>query len=501
MRYSQLSLIFALLLSAALLVCGHINAQTNSGKLIFATGDSGRLQLINADGTGQTVLTAGGTIRDNNPEYSPDGLKIAFDRTPSSGQTDIFVMNADGTNPHAVTSGGPWAPPNTNVNSDPTWSPDGTKLAFVSNRDGNKKLEIWVVNVDGSGLIKLTTDIQISTDGTGPVYGHDFSPTWSPDGTRIAFSSGRDGLSGTELYVMNADGSNQTRLTNNAVDDRYPTWSPDSQRIAFYRNGSSTTGINIINRDGTNEVNITNEGFMPAWSPDGTRFAFLRLDPSMGYTSALFIMNADGSNPVKITNNSFNSFVPAWAPTSSAPITTFIISGHVLDGNGTPISGATLNLSGTLGRSIQSDSAGAYAFTGLPVGNYRIDIAKTGFGFLPPSRDITNLTTDQTANFTAFVAFSISGQINGLGGDSILVTLSGSQNRSVLSEFGGHYSFDLVPAGGSYTVSITHPTWNISPTSVSFNNLSANQVANFDAVRALYTISGTITRLEVPNRG
>jgi Tol biopolymer transport system component len=491
---------FALLLPAVLLVCGSINGQTNSGKLIFVD-DSGRLLLINADGTGQTILTTGNTIRDNNPEYSPDGSKIAFDRTPSSGQTDIFVMNADGTNPHAVTSGGPLTAPDTNVNSDPTWSPDGTKLAFISNRDGKNKLEVWVVNVDGSGLIKLTTNIQLSTDSGGPVYGHDLGPSWSPDGTRIAFASGRDSLSNTELYVMNSDGSNQTRFTNNTNDDRYPTWSPDSQRIAFYRNGSSTTGINVMNRDGSNEVNVMHDGFIPAWSPDGTRFAFQRLDPSIGYKSALFIMNADGSNPVEITNNTFNSFAQAWAPTSSAPIPTSIISGHVLDGSGMPISGATLNLTGTLGRSTQSDSTGAYAFAGLPVGNYRIDISKSGFGFLPPSMDFTSLSTDQTANFTAFVAFSISGQVSGLGGNSIFVTLSGSQSRSVLTDFNGHYSFDILPAGGAYTVSITNPIWNISPNSVSFNNLLANQVANFDAVRATYTISGTITRLGNPKPG
>src|SRR5258708_6680379 len=146
MRRSRFSHIRLVLLAAILLVCGSTNAQTNSGKLIFAD-DSGRLQLVNADGTGQTILTTGNTVRDNNPQYSPDGSKIAFDRA-SSGGPDIFVMNADGTNPHAVVSGGPLPAPYTNVNSDPTWSPDGTRLAFVSNRDGQRKLEIWVVNVD-----------------------------------------------------------------------------------------------------------------------------------------------------------------------------------------------------------------------------------------------------------------------------------------------------------------------------------------------------------------
>ena len=497
MRQVQFPLMFTLLLLGPLLNCKNINAQTNAGKLVFHDTSS-RLLVINADGTGQTILTNGGIIRDSNAAYSPDGSKIAFDRD-ISGKTNIFVMNADGTNAIAVTSDGPL--PNTSSNSDATWSPDGTKLAFTSDRGGQRKREIWVINVDGSGLAQLTTNIQLTTDSQGPVYSSDTGPSWSPDGSRIAFSSTRDGLSNTELYAMNADGSNPTRLTNIANDDRYPTWSPDSQRIAFYRNGGSGIGINIMNRDGSNVVNVTHEGFTPAWSPDGTRFAYQRFDSGNGFKSAIFIINVDGTNEVKVTNNSFDCIAPAWAPTSSSPIPTSTISGHVLDGSGMPVSGATLNLTGTFGRSTQSDAAGAYAFAGLPVGNYRVDIAKSGFGFLPPSVDFTNLTADQSADFAAYVAYSVSGQVNGLGGNSIFVTLSGTQSRSVLTDFSGHYSFDILPAGGNYTVSITNPIWNISPNSFTFNNLSANQVANFDAVRATYSISGIITRLGNPKPG
>jgi hypothetical protein len=379
------------------------------------------------------------------------------------------------------------------MNSDPTWSPDGTKLAFVSDRDGRQKLEIWVINLDGTGLVRLTTNTLHGSGASGEIYGLDLYPAWSPDGTLIAFASGRDIPGTPALFVMNSDGSNQKKITND--EDRYPTWSPDSQRIAFYR---SNAGINIVNRDGTNVVNVAQDGFIPAWSPDGTRFAFQRLDPGIDFNPAIFVMNADGSNPVKITNNTVSSFAQSWAPASSPPIPTSTISGHVLEASGTPISGATLNLTGTVGRSTQSNAAGVYAFTGLGAGSYRIDIAKTGFGFVPASRDFANLTTNQTANFSGFVAFSISGQVNGLGGNGIFVTLSGSQTRSVMTDFHGRYSFDLLPAGGDYTVSITTPIWNISPNNVIFNNLSNSQTANFDAVRATYTISGRLTRLGNP---
>jgi Tol biopolymer transport system component len=486
--------LLAFLLAAFLLICAGAQAQPNPGKLVFHDTSS-RILTINGDGTGQTLLTQGGSIRDANAEFSRDGGRVAFDRNISF-HTNIFVMNSDGTNPVSVTT-------NTDMvaNSDPSWSPDGTKLAFVSNRSGQGKVEIWVVNVDGTGLARLTSAVQIGTSLGNPIYSSDLSPSWSPDGTRIAFSSNREGIANREIYVMNADGSNQIRLTNTANDETNPTWSPDSQRLGFHINGGPNFGINIMNSDGTNLIHVTNAGFSPAWSPDGTKFAFAGFDAGNNFRTALYLINVNGSNLVRITNNSFDCSAPAWAPSSSSPIPTSTISGHVLDGSGNPVNGATLNLTGTLTRSVQSDAAGAYAFAGLPVGNYQINIVKSGFGFIPTSVNFNNLTANQTANFTAYVAYSISGNVSGLAGNSILVNLSGSQSRSVLTDFNGNYSFDILPAGGNYSVAINNPIWNITPTGYSFNNLSANQTANFNAVRATYTISGRITRLGNPKPG
>ena len=100
----------------------------------------------------------------------------------------------------------------------PSWSPNATKIAFSSARDGNH--DIYVMNADGSNRTRLTDNSAI-----------DLNPSWSPDGSMIAFSSDRDGKMGrwtvpNEIYVMNADGSNQTRLTNNPADDTEPSWSP-----------------------------------------------------------------------------------------------------------------------------------------------------------------------------------------------------------------------------------------------------------------------------------
>ena len=480
-----------MLLACGLMVGGKSHAQTSSGKLVFSD-EFGRIQVINADGSGQTVLTPGGSNLDNNPQYSPDGSKIAFDRyiIGNGGAINIFVMNANGTNPVAVTS----SAPNNILNSDPTWSPDGAKLAFVSDRGGNRKKEIWVVNADGSGLVRLTTNVSLGSEDT--------YPSWSPDSSRIAFTSSRD--NNLEIYVINTDGSNQTRLTNDPAIDAAPNWSPDSQRITFFRNdntGTNGRAVYIMNRDGGNKISIMNDAVYPSWSPDGTRIAFTRVVQSNNNRFMVHVMNIDGTNLVKITNNTFDCSSPVWAPISGAPVPTFTISGHVLDGNGVPVVGASLNLSATFSRNTQTDATGTYAFAGLPVGNYKIDISKSGFGVIPTSVDINNLTTDQTVNFTAFTSVSISGQINGLGGNIIFVNLSGSQTRSVQTDPSGNYSFDLLPAGGNYTVSFNTQIWNISPNSATFNNISANQTANFNAVRFKYTISGTITRLGNPLPG
>jgi Calx-beta domain/Carboxypeptidase regulatory-like domain/WD40-like Beta Propeller Repeat len=491
-RMRKLSSPKVILLQAVILLsCSFIQAQTNSGKLVYAD-EPGRIQIINADGTGQTKLTLGETIIDDDPVYSPDGSRIAFGRR-SGGKSEICIVNADGTNVVTVAT----------VQSlihdrDPSWSPDGTKLVFTSNRSGSGKTEIWTSNIDGSGLIRLTTSVQLGSDGQGPIFSSDTDPAWSPDGSKIAFVSTRDGLSDSELYVMNPDGSNPVRLTNDGLDDSTPAWSPDSQRIAFAK--SNRAGIHIINRDGTNLVNVLSFGFWPAWSPDGSRLAFVELDSNNNFRGNIFIANTDGTGKLRVTDVAEGARAPSWALSSSPPIPTFTISGVVKDTNGVPISGATLTKFTIPVRTTQSDATGAYSFTGLPAGTYRIEISKPGYGFLTPGITVSNVNSDRTANFTGFVAFSISGTVSGAN-PGLPVTLTGSESRSVFTDLGGVYSFNVLPAGGNYTVSINSPFVNVTPGSISFNNLSANQIANFEAVIARYTISGTVTRLGLPKSG
>ena len=174
------------------------------------------------------------------------------------------------------------------------------KIVFQSGRDGN--LEIYVMNADGTNQTRLTNNS--ATDA---------NPSWSPDGTKIAFRANRDG--NNEIYVMNADGTNQTRLTNNPASDAGTSWSPDGTKITFisWRDGGDRE-VYVINADGTNETRLTNssgEDSGPSWSPDGTKIA-LRSDRDGN--AEIFAMNTDGTNLVNLTNHSGHDEMPSWSP-------------------------------------------------------------------------------------------------------------------------------------------------------------------------------------------
>ncbi len=171
----------------------------------------------------------------------------------------------------------------------PSWSPDGTKIAFSSNRDGNR--EVYVMSVDGSNQINLTNSPN-----------DDNNPSWSPDGTKIAFSSNRDG--NREVYVMSADGSNQINLTINPDDDNNPSWSPDGTKITFDSRLDNFLGeIFIMNEDGSNQIRLTNNvsgDRNSCWSPDGSKIAF---QSTKGSNMEVYVMNIDGSSPTNLTSN------------------------------------------------------------------------------------------------------------------------------------------------------------------------------------------------------
>ena len=284
----------------------------------IAFASSNEIYVMNADGTGRTNIT-NSPDDETGPSWAPSGAKIAFLTTGERG-TDIYVINTDGTG-------------RTNLTGYPAsylglaWSPDGAKIAFATDRDihgsvssqvpetqsEDKKLpqpkaiesDIYVMNADGTGQTRLTFDQAV-----------DGSPTWSPDGSRIAFQSDRDG--NHEIYVVSVDGADLIRLTDNTQADVLPAWSPDGRYIAFaaftdtefQSEFDGSWDIYLMSPDGAERLNLTDtyglDFTRPYWSPDGRYLAFEGRDANIMKTgnNEIYAMRMEGEYEyVALTEN------------------------------------------------------------------------------------------------------------------------------------------------------------------------------------------------------
>ena len=306
-----------LMLAACFLLASASLVQAADARIAFMStrnSDNGEIFLMNPDGKRVRQLTRH-LEYDAVPAWSPDGKKITFmsfrDKHKPDGHFngDVYVMNADGTNPINLTQ----TPGRHDLDS--CWSPDGKQIVFTAFK--GFLTDIWVMDADGGNQRKLTNHEASERD-----------PDWSPDGTRIAFYSNRDGIwdrnpnDNWEIYVMDADGENPINLTNNPALDKHPAWSPDGARIAFDSDREGNTEVYVMNADGTNVIKLTNHPAAdrtPNWSPDGTRIVFesnragdWERNPKDNWE--VFVMNADGTNPINLTNHPKWDSQPSWEP-------------------------------------------------------------------------------------------------------------------------------------------------------------------------------------------
>jgi Tol biopolymer transport system component len=362
-----------------------------AGRIAFSVNAPGPdIETVNPDGSDPQLLTHNPSTCpcDLDPTWSPGGDQIAFTRLDKNGGPfRIWVMSADGANPHPV-SPGP-------SDQQPAWSPDGRQLVYTS-KAGTGDDQLAVINVDGSGLHLIGP----RGIGTG-------NAAWSPDSSSIAFNhSGPNGS--LDLFAIRPDGSGLRDLTNNprpsgcgGPESIDPDWSPDGSRLAY--SGDETVCGNpvvmTIAADGSGRTQIgredppgpDHEGQLgPVWSPDRTHIAYAQAPPSSPFFSQIYVMDADGGNPHAITSGAFAHRDPSWQPrpigqpkpaslilspktaTNQVDQQHCVVAG-VKDELGHPASGATVrfDVSGAdnTGGSATTDASGnaRFCYTGPPL--------------------------------------------------------------------------------------------------------------------------------------
>jgi Tol biopolymer transport system component len=254
-----------------------------------------RVNFINDDGSGRRNVTREWGLS-NLPVWSPDGRRMAFMRCQGGQRCDIHVVNADGSRLRRLAPG-----------AFPSWSPNGKKIAFlrdrVSFRPDQKPHylqtpEVWVMDADGSGQRRLTRG---------------FPTAWSPDGRKIALT----GLTDTAgVYVVNADGSGLRRLTRTAGRASSGAWSPDGMKILFVVSRPGTRGkvsnVYVMNADGSGQRRLAERGHNPRWSPDGAKISFVT---NRDGNSEVYVMNADGSEQLNVSRSRLrDDLSPVWSP-------------------------------------------------------------------------------------------------------------------------------------------------------------------------------------------
>jgi Tol biopolymer transport system component len=321
----------AIVLVAAILLAacggGDDGVELTGGEIAFTVNSAGwgEIWLMAPDGSDRRRLTetepadndAAGA---SSPAWSPDGTRIAYAAQVGTLEEDqslseIYVMNADGSDRRRLTT-------NEDFDGDPVWSPDGQRLAFThATGIGTDAVRsgIAVMNADGGPPRQITHARGGKFDGT---------PAWSPDGSRIAFTRATFGEEDAtfDLFTVASDGTGLEKIVSGGGD---PSWSPDGTRIAYssirdrlgitcFQECATSGEIYVADADGKRQRRLTrteaDEG-SPAWSPDGRRIAFVSDESDRrAHENEIYVMDADGDRVRRLTQNQVWDLEPAWRP-------------------------------------------------------------------------------------------------------------------------------------------------------------------------------------------
>ena len=270
----------------------------------YHAGQAVNIGGICATDSGGHVFRVSDPQYDTDPAWSPDGRLVAFSRFArdpgeySNNEADIYITNAEGQHRRNFTrySG-------EDLSWSPAWSPDGTKLAYVSGRLSSSLLVAGVDEGRNNALV------------VPPLYWQIDRPSWSSDGQELLYGV-RPPQEPPSVYVVGADGSNNAKLVDSASD---PVWSPDGKQIAYVGHGADGSPVNVTvaGADGANPRILTGNAIQGslAWSPDGQWIAYVRPSP----TFRLMLIRPDGSDEHAVATGGLTAFSPAWRPAGPLP--------------------------------------------------------------------------------------------------------------------------------------------------------------------------------------
>jgi TolB protein len=242
-------------------------------------------------------LTTDGAFK-HRPAWSPDGSRLVFARELGD-EIHLFELDATSGEERRLTD---HEPPEYQA----TWSPDGGRLAFARLTLSGTQGDVDLVT------LHLESGQELRLAGTEGSLSHEEWPAWSPDGARVAFSTTRHG--NQELALVAADGSGETRLTNQLGIDAHPCWSPDGGQIAFATDRWGGLEIAVMEADGTQVRRLTESRGLddyPAWSPDGGRIAFVS---NRDGQFEVYLMDAEGGSPANLSRSPGSDTFPTWTP-------------------------------------------------------------------------------------------------------------------------------------------------------------------------------------------